>query len=375
MRRQRQPRLRLDESVFLERYWQRQPLLIKGALEGFQSPLTPEELAGLAMEEDVDSRIVSHDGGCWRLEHGPFQAQDYDRSDQWTLLVQGVDRWVPEVAELRRCVAFLPDWRFDDVMVSYAVDGGSVGPHFDRYDVFLLQGSGQRLWRLGNVCDEQTPRLDHDSLHLLESFTTVQEYLLEPGDALYVPPGVAHWGIAQGECMTYSLGFRAPRVSDLLARLTDSLLERLPAECLLADPDTGAAGRPGEITPAHLTNARNQLVDTIKSLDDGRWLGELVTDAHQGDLLDPPPAHPGAPLSLVPGARVAWSEEPEGLCVFAGGMSHSIPPELTDSVIRLCSGEGLEYPAENHNGTMDEALRDLLSFLTGAGVLWEAGND
>jgi len=361
--------LQIDEREFLDRYWQRQPLLIKGAVRGFQAPMSPEELAGLAMEEDIDSRIVSHDGECWRLEHGPFQAEDYDRDDRWTLLVQGVDRWLPEVAELRHCVAFLPSWRFDDIMVSYAVDGGSVGPHFDRYDVFLLQGTGQRLWRLGDLCDERTPRLDHDSLHLLESFNTVQEYLLEPGDVLYIPPGIAHWGIAQGECMTYSLGFRAPKVTDLLARLTDSLLEGLPSESLLTDPKSGAAGRPGEITPAHITNARNLLIDTIKTIDDGRWLGEVVTDNQQAEPVYPLSEDTASGVCLSPGARVAWSEATEGLWVFAGGISAPFPSELAESLARLCAGECVEPPKAFASDTVGRSFCALVEFLGEAGVL------
>ena len=151
--------LALDRDRFLAEYWQRKPLFIPAALPDFAPPISPDELAGLAMEADIESRIIDHVEGQWHLQQGPFAANDFQRNSAWTLLVQAVDHYLPEVAALRQPIDFLPQWRVDDVMVSYAVDGGSVGPHFDNYDVFLLQGVGQRLWRLGQLCDDSTALL------------------------------------------------------------------------------------------------------------------------------------------------------------------------------------------------------------------------
>ena len=219
------------------------------------------------MEDEADSRIVSRVANQWQLEQGPFIDTDFLRDGEWSLLVQRVNEWFPEVDALRGCVDFLPTWRFDDVMVSYATDGAGVGPHFDQYDVFLLQGAGQRIWKVGPHCDATTPTIDADGLTLIEEFDTDQVFLLNPGDALYIPPGYAHWGTAVGESMTYSLGFRAPRVADLVARLSDSVIESLRDGLLLEDKGSmRVQPRPGEITDQHLANAQTAVVNAIEAL-------------------------------------------------------------------------------------------------------------
>ena len=180
--------LNVDRESFLAQYWQRKPLLMRAAIDNFKPPLSSHKMAGLALEEQVESRIIEQRGADWLLHHGPFSSRDFQRNDPWTLLVQAVDHYIPEVAELRKLVDFIPSWRVDDVMASYAVDGGSVGPHYDNYDVFLLQGEGERLWKLGQFCDESSALLPHDELRILSLFECQHEYLLRPGDMLYVPP-------------------------------------------------------------------------------------------------------------------------------------------------------------------------------------------
>ena len=169
--------LQLDREDFLARYWQRKPALLPGALKGFKPPLSSHQLAGLALEEDVESRIIEYRENAWVLHHGPFNNADFQRDHPWTLLVQAVDHFIPEVAELRKLVDFIPQWRVDDIMVSYEVDGGSVGPHYDNYDVFLLQGEGQRRWKLGQYCDGDSALLPHEELRILSLFEAEQEYL------------------------------------------------------------------------------------------------------------------------------------------------------------------------------------------------------
>jgi 50S ribosomal protein L16 3-hydroxylase len=217
---------------FLREYWQRKPLLIKGALPAFTDPLSPEELAGLACEDGVESRLVFTRGGKYRMTQSPFQESDFTSLPRknWTLLVQAVDHYVPQVKALLQCVNFLPSWRVDDVMISYAAPGGGVGPHFDYYDVFLVQGQGRRTWRLGQRCNVDDTLLTASGLKLLREFHTSAEYSLEPGDVLYVPPGLAHWGIAENDSLCYSLGFRAPAVSDMLLDFTDQLADTLPPD-------------------------------------------------------------------------------------------------------------------------------------------------
>ena len=188
----------LSADAFLQRYWQKKPLLIRNALANYQSPISADELAGLALESEVESRLVETHGMDWSLKHGPFNEDDFLGlpEQDWTLLVQGVDLWVPEVQALLSKFAFLPPWRVDDVMVSFACPGGSVGPHFDQYDVFLLQVEGQRRWQIGGECSSNTPLRDDSPLRILKEFEAEEEWLLEPGDMLYLPPGVAHWGVA-----------------------------------------------------------------------------------------------------------------------------------------------------------------------------------
>ena len=219
-----------DTATFLRDYWQQRPLLIRNPWNGWHNPLSPDELAGLACEESVEARLISQSGAALEAEHGPFPEERFARLGEqgWSLLVQAVDHHVPEVAELIAPFRFIPDWRIDDVMVSLASDGGGVGPHFDHYDVFLIQGLGRRRWQVGQLCDDATPLLPHDDLRLLADFRATEEWLLEPGDILYVPPRIAHNGVAVGtDCMTYSVGFRAPSRTELIGGWCDEVVAGL----------------------------------------------------------------------------------------------------------------------------------------------------
>lgn len=337
--------LDLDKQAFLAEYWQRKPLLIRNTAESFASPLPADELAGLALEDDVESRIIAYRDGSWRLQHGPFGAGDFQGDEPWTLLVQAVDHYIPAVAELRRLVDFLPGWRVDDVMVSYAVDGGSVGPHYDNYDVFLLQGEGQRRWRLGQLCDSRSPLLPHDELRILRDFDCTREYLLGPGDILYIPPGIAHWGIAEGECTTFSIGFRAPRINDMVSRWADDLLEKLDPELFYADPGCEVASRAGEIRPQDLERVRAQLRTAVDRDTGSHWFGAMITepryefDADEDELAEARAllATGAGLLQLSPAARVAWQQEPAGIAVFANGQSSLFSDAVLDTLVSLCA--------------------------------------
>ena len=201
-----------DIDSFLRDNWQKKPLLIRNPWADWKNPIEPDDLAGLACEPTVESRLIVQKRKDWSVEPGPIPETRFGKLGKapWTLLVQAVDHHVPDVAALIAPFRFIPDWRIDDVMVSYASDGGGVGPHFDQYDVFLVQGLGTRRWQVGALCDDSTELLPHDDLRLLANFEATDEWLLEPGDMLYVPPRFAHNGVAVGDdCMTYSVGFRA----------------------------------------------------------------------------------------------------------------------------------------------------------------------
>ena len=275
--------LGMPPTRFLRDYWQKRPLLVRGAFAGRHDWLTPNDLAGLACEATALARLVRHDvrRDRWQVRHGPFRAADFARlpKTHWTLLVQDVDKWDADVAALLDAFAFLPSWRIDDVMVSYAVDGGGVGPHLDQYDVFLVQGLGRRRWRIG--ADAAVPkefRADVE-LKLLREFAPTHEWLLEPGDVLYLPPGVPHEGVAVGACLTYSVGMRAPSQAELLLDLAEFLAEPLGEEARYGDPDLRPARHAGEIDAAALARVRRALPLGIQ-VDDAtlsRWFGAFIT--------------------------------------------------------------------------------------------------
>lgn len=269
----------ISAHEFLRDYWQKKPLMIRGALPGFSGVLSPDELAGLACEDEVQSRLVRYADPQWQVEQGPFDETDFAELPEhdWTLLVQGVNHHLPEAAELLQQFNFIPYARLDDLMVSYAPDGGGVGPHFDSYDVFLLQGQGQRLWR---VSEQQDLSIVEDApLRILQRFDTEQEWLLQPGDMLYLPPRLAHWGIAVGECMTYSIGFRAPSAQELGHEFLSYLQEHLHLPGLYADPDLQLQSSPALIASAMQTQVAD-ILSQIRwdAMDVARFLGRYLTE-------------------------------------------------------------------------------------------------
>ncbi|SFV86271.1 FIG002776: hypothetical protein [hydrothermal vent metagenome] len=210
----------ISQAQFLKEYWQKKPLLIKQALPNFISPMPADELAGLALEEEFESRLITGSTKTqnWSLRNGPFSEQDFAElpEQNWTLLVQGVDRYINEVYDLIQHFDFIPRWRFDDVMISYAAKGGSVGPHFDHYDVFLLQGTGKRRWHLSSKNCEMDNYLDNVPLRIMNEFTSEQVFDVKPGDILYIPPKIAHHGISLDDnCTTLSFGYRAYHTQEL----------------------------------------------------------------------------------------------------------------------------------------------------------------
>jgi 50S ribosomal protein L16 3-hydroxylase len=276
------------------------------------------------------------------------------------LLVQAVDHYIPAVAELHRLIDFIPQWRTDDIMVSYAVDGGSVGPHYDNYDVFLLQGEGQRLWKLGQQCNDTSELIPHDDLRILSTFESSEEYLLGPGDMLYVPPGIAHWGIAQGECTTFSIGFRAPRITDMVSRWADQLLQQLPPEQFYRDAGRSPVARPGELQPNDLEQALTQLHHALEHAVGAQWFGELVTEpryliAPDDEDVDTARAllkRGARHVALSPAAKVAWQQDDAGVSVFANGECLNCTASVLPSLLILCGREPLT------GASLDKAMAD-----------------
>lgn len=275
----------LSPQQFMRRHWQKKPLLVRQAVPDFKPLLSRAELFALAANEDAQTRLVIQQPGKkpgWRLRHGPFERRALPPFKQpgWTILVQGVDLHHDGAHALMNQFRFVPDARLDDLMISYATDGGGVGPHLDSYDVFLLQAHGQRRWRIGRQKDT---KLQPDvPLKILTRFVPEQEYVLDPGDMLYLPPGYAHDGIAQGECMTYSIGFRIPNKGELARELLRRLAEEAEEEvgvALYRDPKQSAVEEPAQIPVQLLEFAQRALRDALKDrYAFARGLGEYMTE-------------------------------------------------------------------------------------------------
>ena len=344
----------LTAREFMRDYWQKKPLLIRQAIPDFESPISPDELAGLALEEEIESRLViEHGAHPWELRRGPFAEDAFAELPErdWTLLVQAVDQFVPEVAELLEAFKFLPKWRIDDVMVSFAVPGGGVGPHYDNYDVFLLQGYGKRRWQVGQMCDSDSPMLQHADLKILAEFVKTEEWVLEPGDMLYLPPRLAHCGTAEDDCMTYSVGFRAPSAAEVLTHFTDFLGQFLPDEERYSDADAVPTSDPTQIQRDALDRLKALLTE---HMSDERllmpWFGQFMTEPKYPELIAGieidaeaflASLDNGAILVRNPSARMAWSEVGDDLVLFASGQSRLLSDNLRELLKLVCAADAL----------------------------------
>lgn len=290
----------LSPAQFMRRHWQKKPLLVRQAMPGFKPLLSRAELFALAAREGVESRLLRHGGGRWALRRGPLPRRALPPLGQpeWTLLVQGVDLHHAGVHALMQRFRFVPDARLDDVMISYATDGGGVGPHTDRYDVFLLQAHGRRRWRIGRQKDQRL--VEGLPLKILAHFEPEQEWVLEPGDMLYLPPGWAHDGIAEGECMTYSIGFRSPNGAQLAHEVLQRMAEAAADEegAIYRDPQQPAVAGPGAI-PAGLQEFARKAVQ--RALEQPQALecalGEALTEPKPNVWFEP--AQAGVMLESV----------------------------------------------------------------------------
>lgn len=282
-----------DSEAFIKQYWQKKPCLIRNAFADLGSPVSPEELAGLACEEEVHSRLVLEKAGDrpWQLRYGPFEEADFLSLPEthYSLLVSECEKWIPEFSDLLNCFRFIPLWRIDDVMLSYAPPGGSVGPHTDEYDVFLLQIQGQRNWQYTDQRVDNPALLANLDLAIMQDFVADQEAVLEPGDMLYLPPGVAHHGVAIDPCLTCSIGFRAPTATEVLESFTLEVDKKELGLQRYSDPNLETKRHFGEITDTEIDRFKRlalQLLDQPQS----HWLdtiGKLLSDSTVSESGDP----------------------------------------------------------------------------------------
>jgi len=337
----------------MRRHWQREPLLVRAAFARFADPLSPAQVLALARSRDAAARLVERRGRAWKVEHGPFTRARLARLGPrgWTVLVQDANHFSPRADALLGRFDFIPHARIDDVMVSYAVPGGGVGPHVDSYDVFLLQGRGRRRWRISRQKDlALVPGLD---LKILARFEPSEEWVLEPGDMLYLPPGVAHDGIAETECLTWSIGFRAPSDAELVAGFLDFLNERRAPAGRYGDAGSAPARHPGKVPgalEAHVARVLRGIRWTPREARE--FAGRFLTEP-KAHVYFTPPARPlsarafierasRAGLALDPRARLLFS----GTMFFLNGERIAVPPAARALVRRLADGRRLAGPLE-----------------------------
>lgn len=336
-------RLNLETQRFLQQHWQREPALIRGAFTDFVDPIEPELLAGLALEDGVDSRVIENRNAAWNVHHGPFTDYESFGDSGWTLLVQSVNEWFPAVQSLLQPFRFLPDWRTDDVMVSFATENGGVGPHLDQYDVFIIQGTGTRHWRVGERVTDANEHCPHPDLkQLKEDFVASIDTVLEPGDMLYIPAGCPHEGIALEPSLNYSIGFRAPNSAEFIAALADVLHQTEQHYPRYRDPQTLESGSSFRIDTTQLESVKSFVQQGLSKTQletallqvmsqskrplpqpEETITDDVIAQALAADLL----------LCRTPGSRVLLGPTEETL-YFAGEYWH-ITPEQSAFVVRL----------------------------------------
>ena len=339
----------LDAQGFLNEYWQKKPLLIKQAFPNFETPISPDELAGLSLEDDTTPRLITQDNqGQYHLEHGPFAENRFETLDgnDWSLLVTDVEKHCPELVHYLKPFQFIPDWRIDDLMISYAPDGASVGAHVDEYDVFLLQASGTRQWLIDAAGNPDLTIIDGASLQILENFNPSETHELQPGDMLYLPPGVPHHGIATGDdCTTWSIGFRAPVLADVVVIFAEMLAEKL-GTARYKDPSLSVA-KPGQLDQQTL-QAFATLWKETTTIDDEE-LATLTAKAlttptleAQRESFDAQQMHDSA-WRKHPFSRFAYMEHKDGsVNLYADAQAHQCSLVLAS---QLCSNQAVHTQA------------------------------
>lgn len=368
---------------FMREYWQKRPVLLRGALDPWACPLAPADLMELACRDDADARLILTAEDPPEIHHGPFEPEDFEDlpDEAWTVLVQEVDRLHPGVAALLERFRFLPNWRLDDVMISYALPGGGVGAHIDQYDVFLIQGSGRRRWEIETQAVANPVWRADSEVAILAAFDPDASWVLEPGDVLYLPPGVPHNGVALDPCLTLSVGCRAPDTSELLAGIAALAAESVGDTPRYADPDLAPQDDPGRLPDEALEALRSRIREALaddRTLD--RWLGRFVTEPVRGWSGTPPARRIGAAriqsrlragerLRAAVVSQMSYVAHADGsTTVFSSGQVFDLPPGAAD-VARLLTGPypiGAEALADR---MADERVASVVADLVHLGAL------
>ena len=365
----------ITAEQFLTEYWQKKPLLVRNAMPEIIHILEPDDVKELALEETVSARLLKQkdkDPNQWTVKSSPLIKGDFQKMPKlWTLLVQAVDHYSFDLAELWNKFPFIPQWRRDDIMVSYAPKGGSVGQHFDFYDVFLVQGYGHRRWQLGQMCDASTEFVPNQPLKLLPEMDIDFDEVLAPGDLLYVPPGLSHYGVAEDDCLTFSFGFRMPNIATMMDRVSDKFADNSLLKNPLLDIVRDQSSAIGEITANELAYLKAKVLEQLQhSSDFEHALMSLMSEPKYPDnipeadeietddlleILDT-----GYELRLEPASRLLYTEEDGQLLFWANGEECCISEVFQQSLKRLADGEILNF---DQSLNQQEILEDITQLL------------
>ena len=366
----------ITAEQFLAEYWQKKPLLVRNAMPEIAGLLEPDDVMELALDENVTARLIKQkdrDPNQWSVKSSPLLKADFQKMPKlWTLLVQAVDHYSFDLSELWKKFPFIPQWRRDDIMVSYAPQGGSVGKHFDFYDVFLVQGYGQRRWQLGQMCNAETEFVPGQPLKLLPEMDVNFDEVLAPGDLLYVPPGLSHYGVAEDDCLTFSFGFRMPNVSDMMDRVGDKFAENEVLRNPLTDIIRDQISAAGEVAANELEYLKskimeqlhnsNVLEDAIMSLMSEPKYPENIPEAEEigtGDLEEA--LDQGYSIMLEPASRLLYTEEDDEILFWGNGEGLCVSEAFAEKLKLIANGESVMLNLDFADEDMLEDLADLLN--------------
>jgi len=366
----------ISKEDFLANYWQKKPLVIRGAFPDFEMPFTAEELAGLACDTDAPSRMIIEHGlppenKPWQVKLAPFEDEDFTTlpDTHCTFLVNDLERYIPELGNLIEPFRFIPDWRIDDLMVSYAEDQGTVGPHTDDYDVFLIQGEGKRRWKVITREDYNKELIPDLPIALLKEFDEDEDWLLEAGDMLYLPPNMPHYGVAEGACFTFSVGFQAPRTVDLVQNWLETFSKGSKFNKRFTDQSRTLQSNSGEISQNDLETLSNMMLSAIKDQQDGLnvFLGKQLTETRgEAPAIDEDISdfelHDHADYERESWLRLAYIEEKNTIHFFADGHHLELPLDKKQAIQELC--ENYYFTAESLKPLMkSDAFREFFKVL------------
>ena len=365
----------ITAEQFLAEYWQKKPLLVRNALPEIVNILEPNDVMELALEEHVTARLIKQkdkDPNQWSVKSSPLIKGDFQKMPKlWTLLVQAVDHYSFDIAELWKKFPFIPQWRRDDIMVSYAPKGGSVGQHFDFYDVFLVQGYGHRRWQLGQMCDANTEFVAGQPLKLLPEMQVHFDEVLAPGDLLYVPPGLSHYGVAEDDCLTFSFGFRMPNMADMMDRISDKFAENTFLKNPLLDIQRQTQAQIGEISKSELDYLKTLLLERLQNSSelDAAIMGLMSEPKYPDNIPEPDEIEAddlreilgtGYEIMLEPASRLLYTEQEQELLFWANGEQLCLSEEFSALLKQIADGKVLAF---DQHFDHEEILEDMAQLM------------